>query len=82
MKAILVSDVNEFTYEVIKEWFTGDIILHMENNEFINFKDVVLKPIPERMKIDYDTIATCEVTEKVLAIGWNACIETILGEEE
>ena len=41
-----------------------------------------LKPLPSKMKADYDTITSCEVTEKVVAMGWNACIDEILGEEE
>ena len=36
-----------------------------------------LKPMPERMKVDYDTISSAEVTEKVVAIGWNACLEDL-----
>lgn len=40
-----------------------------------------LKPMPSKMKVEYETIAACEVTEKVVAMGWNACIETILGGE-
>lgn len=42
-----------------------------------------LKPLPSKMKVDYDTISSAEVTEKVVAMGFNACIDAILkGEEE
>ena len=50
--------------------------------EYEKEKHCPLKPLPEKMKVNYDFIALCEVTEKVVAMGWNACIETILGEEE
>lgn len=41
-----------------------------------------LKPLPEKMKVDYDTITSAEVTEKVVAMGYNFCIDTILGEKK
>ena len=44
-------------------------------------KDCPLKPMPQKMKVDYDTITSGEVTEKVVAMGWNDCINTILGAE-
>lgn len=50
MKAILVFDVNEFTYEAINEYFTGDITLHIGNSGFIDFKDVALQPLPKKKK--------------------------------
>lgn len=39
-----------------------------------------LKLMPERMKVDYETITSAEVSEKVIAIGWNACLEEIENE--
>ena len=41
-----------------------------------------LKPMPSKMKINYDDISSSEVTEKVVAIGWNSCIDKIIGEQK
>lgn len=48
MKAIIVFDVGEFTYEAINEYFTGDITLHLGNDGYCGFKDAILQPIPQR----------------------------------
>ena len=91
MKAILVIDMPKkceecpfFENEDVRsclaymDFKAYTIILTKVGEEKAHF--CPLKPMPQKMKVDYDTIATCEVTEKVVAMGWNACIDEILGE--
>lgn len=76
MKAVLIVDVNDDTYLEPE----ADVII--DNGDFHLETKAFLKPMPSRMEVDYDTISSCEVTEKVVAIGWNACVDAIVGEEE
>lgn len=102
MKAILVFDVDEFTYEAINDYFSGVITLHMGNDGFIDFQNVLLQPMPKKMEVDVEKIEDIMHTEiqlvdaiqdkiiadikletdKLISLGWNGCIDKILGEEE
>lgn len=76
MKAILMFDVDEHTYEAMIEYFTGDITLHFLGGEgCIDFKDVVLKPMPQKKNSEL-----AMWSEYYLECGYNACIDEILGE--
>lgn len=75
MKAILVIDIDEI------ENCDAEVCVYKNDIPYQGFSRIKLKPMPEKMKVEYDRIATCEVTEKVVAIGWNACVDEILGEE-
>lgn len=88
MKALILLNLEDCTFDEIDEAEIKEISLVYQDKETGNryefewetgFK---IMPMPSKMKVDYDAIATCEVTEKVVAMGWNACIETILGEQE
>lgn len=76
MKAIVVFDVNEFTYEAIKEYFTGVITLHLGNDRFIDFKNVALEPMPRAKQVFYGN--KDEINRNA---GWNECLNEILGIE-
>lgn len=76
MKAILVFDVDERTYEAIKEHFTGDITLHLGSTVLCNFKNVVLQPMPKKFEMEY---ADWQEISKPYTTGWNNCIDEILG---
>lgn len=90
MKAILVFDVGEFTYEAIEQYFTGDIALHLGAERFCDFKDVILQPMPEELPSPYMArqiqISVGVQSEKPpytedYQKGYNDCIYEILGEE-
>ena len=78
MKAILVVDIEETN---LNECEISYVIQDKNGTALDADTGGKLKPMPSRMKVDYDTIVTCEVTEKVVAMGWNACIDEILGVE-
>lgn len=85
MKAILVFDVDKHTYEaMIDEYFTGDITLHLGCDECIDFKDVVLKPMPEKVEMPKIIKEQIDGWHKLAGeyIGYNACIDELLGGEE
>ena len=81
MKAILVIDMPKDCRECpcFYDWICCQAKsgLNVEGDEIP--RGCPLKPMPEKMKVNYDFIASCEVTEKVVAMGWNACIDEILG---
>ena len=89
MKAIIVFDVGEFTYETINEYFAGDITLHLGNDGFCDFKNAILQPMPQELPTPYMMrqiqIAEGIQTEKPpytedYQKGYNDCINEILGE--
>lgn len=71
MKAILVIDIDD-------EYLCKEVSVIKFTNGNTIFCSEILKPLPEKMKVDYDTITSAEVTEKVVAMGYNACIDEIL----
>ena len=83
MKAMIVFDINELTYKAVKEYFTSDITLHLGNNGFIDFKDAILQPMPQKKIFDEELFMTGNF-KLVYArfTGWNDCIDEILGDEE
>ena len=86
MKAILVFDVDEFTYEAINDYFTGVIDLHLGNDKFIDFEDVILQPMPQKLNATEIAIEIekFKVDDKLMyqVEGWNRCIDEILGDTE
>ena len=81
MKAILVFDVHEFTYEAINNYFAGDIILCLGNDGHIDFKDVILQPMPQKKDGDFVWVDIDTCDESYIH-GWNDCVDVMLGEEE
>ena len=78
MKAIVVFDVNDRTFEVINEYFIGVITLHLGNDEFIDFKGAELKPIPQYMTMK--NVVSCDYNEGFVN-GFDTCLDEILGEQ-
>lgn len=80
MKAILLFDINDLTYEALEDGFINELTLHLRDNGFYEIKDVELKPIPQKKYVDEDLAKYCEEYDR--EIGWNACIDEILGEKQ
>lgn len=51
MKAMIIFDINEHTYEAINEYFTSEITLHLGNEGYFDFKDAILQPMPQRKMV-------------------------------
>ena len=84
MKAIVVFDVNGIEYEVIKEYFTGNVTLHLGNDGYYDFKYSAFKLMPEKREIDihHKLKIWDKDCDMVYSCGYNTCIEDILGETE
>ena len=98
MKAILMFNVNGLTYEAIKEYFTGDITLHLGNDGFYDLVCNDLKPLPQKKDLSFNELHLEEgyerkgctygwkdfVKEKLTEydMGYNNCIDEITGETE
>ena len=53
MKAILVFDINNLTYEAIEQYFTGVITMHLGDDRVYDIWDVGLKPMPQKKVEDF-----------------------------
>lgn len=73
MKAIIVVDLNDDTYLEPE----ADVII--DNGDFHLETKAFLKPLPKKLLNWY---ADWQLNSKAFVIGYNACLEEIIGEEE
>lgn len=85
MKAILIVDIpNNLKYEDL--YFEGRILYTTKSD--IGFKFLkelslcLLKPIPEKLDNPYDEEQGGYLWEKSFVVGYNQCLDDILGDTE
>lgn len=86
MKAILIVDIPE-EFENREPYFVeGTLFYHIDNNPYTNYcyafniGKTKLKPLPQKKRENYILFDEEVVWEK--AVGYNKCIDEILGEQE